>query len=341
MKIRVRPTHAFACILICSCAIAQEQAPVQGGASTASNASMASGSTGTAATAGVTGHAAASAEAADRQAQADIAGGTELNATLTRPVDASKSKPGDAVTAKVTQDVKSGGEVVIPRGSMLVGRVTEAKPRGSSHSGNTEGSAGGNGRTATAAGAAEGAASAAANASSRLGIVFDHALLKNGERVPVDATIQALASASAAASGSASGAGRAGVYRGGTGQSAGGSLLGGAGGTVGAVVGSTGSLAGGVDGTVRTVTTASTGAVGGLNAAGRLVTGSRGTFGLKGLDLETAGHAQSTSVITSSTRNVRLDSGTQMLLMSGAKAAKASPNETGERRGATPRADTR
>jgi hypothetical protein len=339
MKIRL--THAFACILMCSYAIAQEPASVQGGASTASAASIASGPTGTSTTGGVTGNAAVSAKAADRQVDAALAGGTELNAALTRPVDAGKSKPGDAVTAKVMQDVKSGGEVVIPRGSTLVGRVTEAKPRGSSRNGNTEGRAGGDGQTTAAAGAAEGAASATADARSRLGIVFDHALLKDGRRVPVDATIQALGSASAAASGSASGVGQVDGYRGGPGQSAGGSLLGGAGGTVGAVVGSTGSLVGGVDGTVRTVTTTSAGAVGGFNAAGRLVSGSRGTFGLKGLDLETAAHAQSTSVITSSTRNVHLDSGTQMLLASSAKAAQASPDETGERREATPRADNR
>jgi hypothetical protein len=338
---KIRPTHAFVCILMCSCAIAQEQASVQGGVSTASDASIASGPTGASATGGVTGNAAASANAADRQADADLAGGTELNATLTRPIDASKSKPGDAVTAKVAQDVKSGGEVVIPRGSTLVGRVIEAKPRGSSRSGNTEGRTGGDGQTATAAGAAEGAASAAADASSRLGIVFDHALLKDGKRVPVDATIQALASASAAASGSVSGVGQVGGHRGGTGQSAGGSLLGGATGSVGAVVGSTGSLAGGIDGTARAVTTTSAGAVGGLNAAGRLASGSRGTFGLKGLDLETTGHAQTTSVITSSTRNVRLDSGTQMLLVSSAKAAQASPHETGERSEATSRGNTR
>jgi len=340
---KIRSTHAFACILFCSYAIAEEPASVQGGASTTSNVSIASGANGASATGGATGAAAASAKAADRQANAGLAGGSELNATLTRPVDAKKNKPGDAVTAKVAQDVKSAGRVVIPRGSTLVGHVTEAKPRGSSRGGDAGGNASGNGQTSAAASATDGAESATADASSRLGIVFDHALLANGERVPVDATIQALASANAAVSGAANGAANMGGYAGGTGSSAGGSLLGGATGSVGTVVGSTGPLAGGIGGTARTATTSSAGAVGGLNTAGRLIAGSRGTFGLKGLNLAsaTSGNAQSTSVISSSSRNVRLDSGTQMLLVSGAKAGEASSPETGESRDSVSRTDTR
>jgi len=340
---KIRSTHALACILICSSAIAEEPASVQGSASTTSNVSVASGANGGSATGGATGGAAGSAKAADRQANAGLAGGSELNATLTRPVDAKKSKPGDAVTAKVAQDVKSAGRVVIPRGSTLVGHVTEAKPRGSSRNGDTKDNRDGDDQAIAAAGTAEAAASAAADASSRLGIVFDHALLANGERVPIDATIQALASANAATSGAARGAAHMGGYAGGTGSSAGGSLLGGATGGVGGVVGSTGSLAGGIGGPVRTATTSSAGAVGGLNGSGRLATGSRGTFGLEGLNLASAasGNAQSTSIISSSSRNVRLDSGTQMLLVSGVKAGEASPTDTGERPGPGSRTDTR
>jgi hypothetical protein len=85
-------------------------------------------------------------------------------------VDAKKNKPGDEVVATVAQDVKSNGQVVIPRGSKLFGRVTEAKPHG-------EGSG-------DASGSGSGAAAAAADTSSRLGLVFDHAVLKDGREVP-------------------------------------------------------------------------------------------------------------------------------------------------------------
>jgi hypothetical protein len=84
-----------------------------------------------------------------------------------------------------------------------------------------------------------------------------------------------------------------------------------------------GSLA---DSTVSTATRttvgasgAATGAVGGLNSAGQLTSNSQGVFGLNGLNLKAAetGGAQS-SLITSAGKNVHLDSGTRMLLVTQA-----------------------
>jgi len=69
---------------------------------------------------------------------------------------------------------------------------------------------------------------------------------------------------------------------------------------------------------------ATTGATGGLNAAGHLTSNSQGVFGLEGMSLNSAA-ANSTqgSLITSSSRNVHLDSGTQLLLVSqGAASVK-------------------
>ena len=66
----------------------------------------------------------------------------------------------------------------------------------------------------------------------------------------------------------------------------------------------------------------SSGAVGGLDASGRLASGSRGVFGLKGVDISPAGGAQG-SVLTSSTGNVRLDRGTRMLLVNGSASGAA------------------
>jgi hypothetical protein len=85
-----------------------------------------------------------------------------------------------------------------------------------------------------------------------------------------------------------------------------------AGGTVNSAANAGGSIAG-----------ASKGAVGGLNAAGQLTSNSQGVFGLNGLNLSAAAsNATQGSVITSAGKNVHLDSGTQMLLVSQAQAGE-------------------
>src|SRR5690349_14940108 len=84
------------------------------------------------------------------EAAGGLAEGTTVNAVLAKPLDSNKCKPGDPVSATAAQDVKSDGKVVIRRGSRLMGHVTEAKPK------------------------------SAGEANSSLGIVFDHAVLKDG-----------------------------------------------------------------------------------------------------------------------------------------------------------------
>src|SRR5262249_23218801 len=104
--------------------------------------------------------------------------------------------------------------------------------------------------------------------------------------------------------------------------------LGGVGAVTRGISGSVGSVArttgGAVDSTVGGsvgVATRSAGAVGGGDAAGRLVSGSKGVFGLRDLSLasSSAGSAEG-SVITSAARNVRLESGTNLLLVTSAQA---------------------
>jgi hypothetical protein len=69
----------------------------------------------------------------------------------------------------------------------------------------------------------------------------------------------------------------------------------------------------------------SAGAVGGLNAAGQLTSNSHGVFGLSGLNLTTtAGNATQGSVITSAGKNVHLDSGTRILLVTQSAARAAT-----------------
>ena len=63
------------------------------------------------------------------------------------------------------------------------------------------------------------------------------------------------------------------------------------------------------------------GAVGGLNAAGQLTSNSQGVFGLEGLNLNSAVSSSTQgSVITSTSKNVHLDSGTQLVLVAHASA---------------------
>lgn len=195
--------------------------------------------------------------------------------------------------------MKSNGDVVIPKGSKLIGHVTQARARAKGQS------------------------------ESELGIVFDHALLENGQEMPIHVVIQALAAAETAAStslgdsdlmssasgtGSAAGSGRASGSGGGLVTSAG-STVGAAAGAVTNTAGAVGNTVGGaVDATANTAASA-TGAVAGSNAAGRLSSSSTGVIGLKGLSLNSqALNATQGSLIVSSTRNVHLDSGTRLLL---------------------------
>lgn len=246
--------------------------------------------------------ASASASAQAGQNSVTLSSGTTINAALSRPVDAKKNKEGDEVAAKTTQAVKSEGKVVIPRGSRLVGHLTRCKARSKE------------------------------DKESALGIVFDTAILRNGQEVPLNVTIQALAVAQTAASASAgaddfaadAGAGAAGSARGGAGGALGGvrSTAGAATGAVTNTAANVGGAAAGAVGSTVNAAGAASGAVGGLNAAGQLTSNSQGVFGLNGLNLNSAVSSSTQgSLITSSSRNVHLDSGTQLLLVAQAQAS--------------------
>jgi hypothetical protein len=227
-----------------------------------------------------------------------------MNAALSQPVDAKKNKLGDPVTAKTTEATKSEGKVVIPKGSKLVGHVTECKQRGKEEK------------------------------ESALGMVFDKAILKNGEEIPLNVTLRAIAAAQTAAASSGGGDDlSAGGGAMGSARASGGGALGGVRSTAGAATGAvtnTAANAGGVaSGAVNsTVNTAGVvrGAVGGLNAAGQLTSSSQGVFGLEGLNLNTAAsNSTQGSLITSTSKNVHLDSGTQLLFV--AQGSNNSPKQ--------------
>src|SRR5712692_261549 len=85
------------------------------------------------------GNASANASTEAGKNSASLANGTTFGATLSHSVDARKNKPGDEVEARATQAAKSDGKVVIPKGSKLVGHVTEAKARAKGESESTLG----------------------------------------------------------------------------------------------------------------------------------------------------------------------------------------------------------
>jgi hypothetical protein len=57
-----------------------------------------------------------------------VPAGTRLEVELTRTLASNTSSPGDAFRARVSEDVVQDGVVAIPRGSEILGEVTEAVP---------------------------------------------------------------------------------------------------------------------------------------------------------------------------------------------------------------------
>jgi hypothetical protein len=63
-----------------------------------------------------------------RTTEVTVPAGTRLEAELTRTLASNTSSPGDSFRARINEDVTQDGVVVIPRGSEILGEVTEAVP---------------------------------------------------------------------------------------------------------------------------------------------------------------------------------------------------------------------
>ena len=97
-----------------------------------------------------------------------FAPGTVIPVELTKSIDAKKAKTGDGVEAKVTQDLKAeNGHVLVPKDTKVVGHVTEAQARDKEQK------------------------------ESQLGITFDRAVIKGGNDVSMPMSIQAIISPNA------------------------------------------------------------------------------------------------------------------------------------------------
>lgn len=261
-------------LVFASSAVCQMQAPT--GAQTSSSAS-----------------AAPSASADNARLNASLADGSPIVAELSSSVDSKKIKPGDAVTARTTADIRADGKTIIPKGTKLVGHVTEA------------------------------AARAKGGADSTLGIAFDKAVLKGGEELPLNVAIVAVAPPPSSMPGQQN------ISNGGGGPVASPGVpsnMGRPGGT-GSMGGSPATSSAPTGPPVDT-TVASNGAPPekGLDALGRLTPDSRGVYGLKDASLRPATNPAEGSVITSNGKNVHLDSDTQLLLVTqGRGAGTAAP----------------
>lgn len=227
-------------------------------------------------------------QAAAAQAGPTLAPGAVLGAELNKSVDAKKAKAGQEVVAKSLGDLRdNGGNIVIPRGSKLVGHVTTVK------------------------------AASKQDPQSNLGIIFDKVEVKQGKetkQIGMHAAIQALekpqpspmmqeqepaggGGAPTGSGGGAMGGGQPGTMPGG----GGGKTSGGASGS------QAGDMGGGNMG-------AAPAAQPGAGSAPAINANSRGVIGDSNLTLSQQASPTEGSVISSSHGNVKLDGGTLLVL---------------------------
>jgi len=205
---------------------------------------------------------------AQKQARPSASANSNLQAQLQNTLDAKNAHVGDEVILKTTQSTTIDG-LKIPKGTRLIGRVTDVQQRAKN------------------------------GAASRLGLLFDQ-IENRGQTTPITASIVSIINTSTAAnidepvdmglSGSTSS--RTTSSSGGSG----GGLLGGVTNTVGSVVNSTSQTVGGVtDSAVQTVG-------GTTQTVGRTVNGLQ-------ISTSASGSAQSSTTLSSPNNNVRLEKG--------------------------------
>jgi hypothetical protein len=206
-----------------------------------------------------------------------IAPGSVIPVQLTRTVDARKAKPGDAIEAKITQDLTAqNGELLVPKDTKVVGHVTEAQARTKEQK------------------------------ESQVGIAFDHAIMKDGSDVSLPMSIQAIVAPQILSAGNNSDDGSAGRPPTAA-PSSGGLPQGGRSGGMG--TGAASPLPAYLPGS-EPPASASTG----NNERRSITANTQGIVGIPDLRLSTPGDVAQGSVISSEKNNVKLESGTLMLL---------------------------
>jgi hypothetical protein len=208
-----------------------------------------------------------------------IAPGSVIPVQLTKNIDAKKTKSGDEVVAQVTQDMKTNsGEVIVPKGTKVVGHVTEVQARSKEQK------------------------------ESEVGIVFDHAMMKNGSEMQMPASIQAIIASPSANPANANGGGN---------DQPGGSSGGGS--PSSPASGRSAGMAGGAAPPAASNMPSSAGASAdpqtGSSVHGPINANTQGIVGISDLNLTTAASKPSQgSLVSSEKNNVKLESGTLLLL---------------------------
>jgi hypothetical protein len=210
------------------------------------------------------------AEAPRDDRRVTLASGTSMSAELQKTLDAGNARVGDQISLKTTQSIKQNGEVVVPKGSTLIGRVTEVQRRTKE------------------------------NAQSRIGVVFERI---QGKQVslPLSATIVSITNVAAGASANdslltdvaGSSQTTASTARIGGG---GGGLLGGVTNTAGGLVGATTQTVGSVTNTAGQTLGSTAGAVG------------SGLSGVQ-ISTSASGSAHSSTTLSSANKNLRVEKG--------------------------------
>lgn len=189
--------------------------------------------------------------------------GTRIDGQLQSAVDVKKAHVGDQVVLKTTKDIKQGGKTVVPKGSQLLGRVTDVQQRTKQ------------------------------NTFSRLGMVFDQIRGQNLS-APINASIVNVTNAATHATlddnsadadlFSSSGT----STRHGSGGASGGGLLGGVTNSVGGVLNTTTATAGSITNSVGNTVGNTVGTVG-QTASGLQISNSTGASAQTGTTLSAAG----------------------------------------------------
>ena len=281
-------------------ALAQTNSSVNGSANGTIDPSAKPGSAATAAQS-ATAEQSAAVNKPGMDASAAAVQSATLNAVLSKSIDTKKAKEGDQVLAKTTQDTTTSAGTKIPKNTKLIGHVTEVK------------------------------AKAKGEANSSLGFVFDKAVLKGGQEVPLHAVIQAIAAAPQVPVGD--------MANSDTGMAAPAAPNAGSSGSMGSrpaanggVVGNAANTATGAANTAAGAVNNAAGAAGsaaqaGINTGAMLNANATGVVGLKDVQLQQATGASangSVPSLTSSSSNVHLESGTQLVLKSSAVSASAN-----------------
>jgi hypothetical protein len=204
-----------------------------------------------------------------------IAPGSVIPVQLTKTIDAKKLKTGDEIEAKITQDLKSGkGDVVLPKDTKVMGHVTEAQARNKEQK------------------------------ESEVGIAFDHAVMKNGGDMKLPMSIQAIIappSSNAGNSDAGGSASQAPSPQGGGMPSSGG--------------GRSAWMGGGTPSQASAPPVATGQSSTKTEATNQPITANtQGVVGISSLRLSAAANATEGSIVSSEKGNVKLESGTLMLL---------------------------